>query len=356
MRVFVSEYLSSGAWPEPLLGNSLAEEGTAMLLAVCQDFSKVAGCEVVTTWDSRLGEFPLDNVVAHATSNPDQELQFFRQLAADCHATMVIAPEFHGLLAERCRIADGRRPSLSEHSSVSRVANTFLGCGPGVIELFSDKLKTARFLQHNQIPTIQTARFDPNDDEPLFSFPMVIKPRHGAGSLQTFLVENSTQFDQIRKTAAGNDWLSAIQQPYITGQAVSIAALVSDNPRHVEIMPVAEQRFRSDREFNYSGGRIPALVDLKVKCAIEHMVFKIRECSSEMFGYVGFDLIIPNSERRSPLVVEVNPRLTTSYLGYRALTDCNLAELMLVHDKQRGEIDWKPGAVVFNTRGEWEIA
>ena len=341
MRVFVSEYLSSGAWPERLLGNSLADEGTAMLLAVCDDFSRISGCEVVTTWDNRLGKFPLDNVVAHAVSNPDHERQFFRQLTADCDATMVIAPEFNGILAERCRIANRRFVDPSEHGPATKDVNKYLGCGVNAIELFSDKLKTARFLQHNQIPTIETSRFDPRADEPLFSFPVVVKPRHGAGSLQTFLIEDRKQFDQLRAIAAETDSLPAIQQPYVSGQAVSIAVLVSDNPRRFDVFPVAEQRFGSNREFNYLGGRIPARIDAETKCAIEQVVLIACECSSELFGYVGFDLIIPHSKPRSPLVVDVNPRLTTSYLGYRALTNRNLAERILLNDKQREDIDWK---------------
>ena len=48
------------------------------------------------------------------------------------------------------------------------------------------------------------------------------------------------------------------------------------------------------------------------------------------WGFVGVDLILGNAEDGSrDVVLEVNPRLTTSYVGLRQLLDQNLAEIML---------------------------
>ena len=47
-------------------------------------------------------------------------------------------------------------------------------------------------------------------------------------------------------------------------------------------------------------------------------------------GYVGFDLVLgdaPNGQ--DDVVIEINPRLTTSYVGLRALARENLAAAML---------------------------
>ncbi|NIV10374.1 MAG: ATP-grasp domain-containing protein, partial [Aliifodinibius sp.] len=40
-------------------------------------------------------------------------------------------------------------------------------------------------------------------------------------------------------------------------------------------------------------------------------------------GYVGVDMVLTNDE---PVVVEVNPRLTTSYIGLRKVINFNLAQ------------------------------
>ena len=47
-------------------------------------------------------------------------------------------------------------------------------------------------------------------------------------------------------------------------------------------------------------------------------------------GYVGFDIILgPSGDGRQDRIIELNPRLTTSYVGLRAATLGNLAHAML---------------------------
>jgi len=45
-----------------------------------------------------------------------------------------------------------------------------------------------------------------------------------------------------------------------------------------------------------------------------------------LWGYVGIDVVLT---QRGPVVLEVNPRLTTSYAGLRAALDINPARLVL---------------------------
>ncbi|MGE3313681.1 MAG: ATP-dependent carboxylate-amine ligase, partial [Planctomycetaceae bacterium] len=97
MRLFVSEYVCGGAWNDGPLDNSLADEGRSMLLAACADFSRIPNVQVVTTWDSRLGPFPLSAVEAVRT-DPSRELQEFDRLIGECDAAFVIAPEFDQIL------------------------------------------------------------------------------------------------------------------------------------------------------------------------------------------------------------------------------------------------------------------
>ena len=53
---------------------------------------------------------------------------------------------------------------------------------------------------------------------------------------------------------------------------------------------------------------------------------------SGLWGFVGVDLILgADAEGREDLAIEINPRLTTSYVGLRALLHGNLAGLMLRH-------------------------
>ena len=47
-------------------------------------------------------------------------------------------------------------------------------------------------------------------------------------------------------------------------------------------------------------------------------------------GYIGVDLVLGSSvDGTSDVVIEVNPRLTTSYVGLRAASHINLAQAMI---------------------------
>jgi hypothetical protein len=65
-------------------------------------------------------------------------------------------------------------------------------------------------------------------------------------------------------------------------------------------------------------------------------------------GYIGFDLICTAN---GPLLVEINPRLTTSYIGYRELATANLAEWIVNRHSQPIEPGWGSGVVEFSCDG-----
>jgi predicted ATP-grasp superfamily ATP-dependent carboligase len=55
--------------------------------------------------------------------------------------------------------------------------------------------------------------------------------------------------------------------------------------------------------------------------------------------------------------IEINPRLTTSYIGLRALAEFNIAEAMLkiAQGEEVGERKWKPGRVRFGPDGTVKV-
>ena len=76
--------------------------------------------------------------------------------------------------------------------------------------------------------------------------------------------------------------------------------------------------------FSYRGGRTP-LIHPQAAAAVDAA---IRTCAAlpGLRGYVGVDLVLTDS---GPVVIEVNARLTTAYLGVRAVLDENVAALAL---------------------------
>ncbi|MBC8289654.1 MAG: ATP-grasp domain-containing protein, partial [Planctomycetes bacterium] len=249
-RIFVSEFVCGGAWPEDSLEPSLAREGRAMLTAIVADLLRIPGCEVVTTWDRRLGEFPSCEVAGTLVNpgeprlkihcaTPQDEAEQFRNLCRTSDAALVIAPEFDGILTDRVATA--------------APLTTILGPDEPAVSLCSDKLILARFLEERQIATVPTALVNLTEPASHWKFPVVLKPQNGAGSLQTFLVTNSTEFVRRCHEASGAGWASRfIHQPFIPGEPIS-AAVIIDSTGQRHFLPGVRQLLSENRRFEYLG-------------------------------------------------------------------------------------------------------
>jgi predicted ATP-grasp superfamily ATP-dependent carboligase len=306
MRVFVYEYtcaLADGAASE-----SLRAEGRAMLSAVVEDFRRVTGVEVVTL-----------------TAGAGREA--FRELARSADCALVIAPEFDGLLTERCRW-------------VEEAGGRLLGPSSEAARLTSDKLLTAQHLRAAGVPTPDCAPFP----GPV-KFPAVLKPRDGAGSQATFLVRNPGEVMFRAEQAAGEGWRGElIVQGYAPGIAASVAFLLGPG-RCVPLMPAA-QHLSDDGRFHYLGGEVPLAVELRERAV--RLARAAVEAVSGLRGYVGVDVVLGETDQ----VIEINPRLTTSYVGLRALAETNLAEAMrLVAEGAEVMPRWLSGKVRFGADG-----
>jgi predicted ATP-grasp superfamily ATP-dependent carboligase len=336
VRVFVSEYVCGGAWDDGPLDGSLAQEGRSMLLAACADFARIPEVRVVTTWDARLGPFPLSEVPA-ILSDPRGELQECDRLAGECDAAFVIAPEFDQILTNRSWRVELRKLKSLISSSTA-------------IELCADKLKLAGHFAKHAIPTIETVRWWPNDPCPDDRFPIVIKPRFGAGSQNTFVVKNREQLEPVERAFSGREkpW-EAIAQPYLAGRAMSVAMLVDATSGHVEIFPPAEQFLSDDGRLRYLGGRIQA--GNRLRDADREIIEAACRSIPGLSGYIGFDLLTPHDDPTSMRIVEINPRLTTSYLGYRVLCEENIMERVLFPEKFPEPMRWADRAARFTPDG-----
>ena len=389
MRVFVSEYVCGGAWPAKNLDSLLAIEGRAMLLALIKDLLLIPEIDVVTTWDHRLDDFPLavsSRCEVVQTSSPIKEEQSFERLCEASDAAFVIAPEFHGILAARVETASSR--------------TRLIGCATDATKLCSDKLKLAEFLNSAEIPTVRTKSFDPacsetSEAEGESKFPCVIKPRDGAGSLLTFKVSNSNELAKLSdQLLTDGEGFSFVRQPFIEGVPVSCAALVTvgqggdTNGRRIDVLPPCEQILSADGCFSYEGAEFPVRSDHALpeqftvvsdsaislsfprrreprsrhtglgsrlrgneSVNVERIESLVRRCCSSipgLSGYVGFDLLIPHGQNAEPVIVEINPRLTTGFLLWQKMCTDNLAVRMLdlptgVDPSGKTPLSWKSG-------------
>jgi hypothetical protein len=342
MRIFLSEYLTCGAFTDAGNGrSSLAVEGAAMIRTLAADAAAVPGWHVTVTWDATLDPFGVPGVEVLPVRTPSEEQDLFGRLAAEADVTFVIAPEFDGLLEARSRM-------------ISEVGGRSVGSTSDAIALCGDKLALAEQLARCNIPTIGTRHCDFTElaelveNSPQDGF--IVKPRFGAGAVGLFRIRNRSELAEARQACATDQpFGEPLVQPFMRGLSLSAAGIVS--PIGVELFPVARQQVVGEHRLEYAGGSLPAATGHDE--AVADVARLALAAVPGLRGYVGVDLLLPAVDNGFglPIVIEINPRLTTSYLGYRLLAAENLAERLLTPDIPRPAIRWRTGRVEFKCNG-----
>jgi tyramine---L-glutamate ligase len=318
-RVFIYEQITAiGLGRDPTSpDHSLATEGRAMLGAITADFAAIPGLQTI--------RFP-EGLPEH------DHRPIFRQLAQQADWSLIIAPETDGELERLCR-------------EVLAVGGRLLGTNPDGIALTADKWKLAEHWNQLGVPTPRTVAVSRSEsvDAVLkqLRFPVVIKPRDGAGSVSTFLA--TTLAEAISAIECCR--VPMIAQEFVEGRAASVAFLIAGEDRVP--LPAAFQLTTSTDGFRYSGGSLPIEPELAGR-AVAVGLAAVQGVPG-LFGYVGVDVVLGAS---ADVAIEINPRLTTSYVGLRAMTAMNLAEVLLrVCGGSKVQLTWNTGRVQFKPNG-----
>lgn len=315
MHLLVSEFLCGGHWPEETWPESLLREGCAMLESVVQDLLALPDVHVATTWDDRLPLpelFKQPRVTVRHVCSSLVAVTAMQDLARKADAALVIAPEFDSLLEQQCRM-------------LSDLGIRLLNCTPAAIHHCADKLAVFQTCEEQGIPTIPTRLIE---KEPHW-LPGVVKRWDGAGSVDMQRIDHQAQWTSWRSSVRPERF---IEQPFLPGRSCSVATIFRQGKPQWSLPP-AEQHLSSDGRFQYQGGTIPASqLDPESLCRSIEM---FSRAVPGLQGYVGFDFLIPD-QGGWPLLVDVNPRLCTSYLGYRSICQSNLAAWLIDPDRDLG--------------------
>lgn len=283
-----------------------------MLRALLADLAAVPGHRIVATLDPR----------ARLRVPPRVQIAFLRpghpRTLRDCiraaDAVWLIAPETAGCLARLAREVEG-------------AGRVLLGSSSAAIRRASDKAALARSLSEAGIPVpptrvLRTDR-DPRRLAEALGYPVVVKPARGAGCEGVGLARDASELSRAIAAARGAAGGGRIlMQRWVAGTPASVA-LVTDG-RRAEAIAVNAQWVRPGLPFRYAGGETPLDHPLAPR-AVDRALAACRAIPG-LRGYVGVDLVLTECEAT---VIEVNPRLTTAYLGVRAALDANPAALAL---------------------------
>jgi len=162
------------------------------------------------------------------------------------------------------------------------------------------------------VPTPPTRVFDPWAFPP----PVVVKPRDGVGATDTYLLTDRGAMDHFPAN------FKAIVQPYCPALPMSMAFLIGPQSV-VELLPCEQSIEIESGKMRYRGGRVSHGLENRVADIARQAIAVV----TGLFGYVGVDVILRNNE--PDLAIEINPRLTTSYIGLRQVCQQNIMELLL---------------------------
>ena len=371
MRIAVLEWICGGGMHANAIDeipSSLANEGRAMLACLLRLFSATQA-DVVTAIDERLFdrtqvlgpncqlvEFPwMANLAEQGDSDLDavnRTIGEWISIASKCDLTLVVAPEIDGIL-QRCLQA------------LSTAGVSLLNCSSDFLNNASSKYRTAKALYHAGIPHPATFTLKELLDQPSTAMPdqiWCIKTDLGAGcdGLHVGRFDNIRQMASTLMTEDVSDNAFVIQ-PWIDGQAFSCSGIV-DRAGKVIWFPLVTQSFDSvatTSDFStriYQGGQIvlnsntvsrpTQLLDRTVKALAQPQ-------DRGAFGWVGVDLLLDRSGQW--IVIEVNPRMTTSIIGLSRAAPKNLGALMLAAYQGNSlptlnEADWN-AKISFNANG-----
>jgi predicted ATP-grasp superfamily ATP-dependent carboligase len=308
---------------------SLAREGRAMLAALVADFA-ASGAEVETLWDVRAAPLEQPGVTVHPIASAEEERRSLARLAARADWTVLIAPEFDGHLLARARV-------------VEQAGGRLLGPSSQLVALAGDKQATAEHLARHgvRVPrgiALAAGEALPGD----FDYPAVLKPRDGAGSLGVERIERRSEARTVETPSR--------LEAYCPGMAASVACLCG--PGQVVPLAPCRQKLVGGGNFAYQGGSLP--LDRALAQRAQGLASRAVGSLPRPLGYLGVDLVLGDEAAGGgDVVVEINPRLTTSYAGLRALARNNLAEAMVrVACGAAIELCWNPGEVHFTSAGE----
>lgn len=322
--IFVYEHLSGGPLaPADASDPSVAEwrpQGTAMRDALVADLAMLPGVAVTCAVNDAADEGPLAwlatgpgaSVRTVRAAPGETAVDFVRRQAAAHDLTWVVAPESDGLLAALQAVVPASR---------------WLGCNASALALASSKTATVAALAARGIAT---PRAFAEGGAPGLRW--IAKPDDGAGAVdaRVYADEAAAREGAAELTAAGR---AMCVEPWVPGEALSITVLAGEG--WVQALAFNRQHIQVSRDgwLSFHGVEPNALAasgDSRV-VRLHLLALEVVRAVPGVFGLIGIDLVW--HPERGPVVIELNPRLTSAYVGLSARLGRNLAdEVLRAHD------------------------
>ena len=322
LKLLIYEHASAGGYAEGSVSPSMLSEGFGMLRSAVSCF-KAAGHNVTVVLADGLSKLnpPLNTDCVLPVSNFKEAQDTIRKACGKVDAALVVAPETGGVLQ-----------SLVELVEQTGVAS--LNCKSAVIRAVSNKADLYEKLKAKGIIIPETISLSFSDDlsniksaiKGKFSFPVLFKPVEGEGCSGISIASSETQIDAaIAKVKSQSQCGRFLVQEYLTGHAASVSLLSTGE----KALPLSlnEQKVTlatPDGDSSYDGGVVPFEHPFWLEAL--DVAQQVADCFCGLRGYFGVDVVLSAD---GPVVVDVNPRLTTSFVGLSSSSGLNVSEALL---------------------------
>ncbi len=307
MRLFICEFITGGGLQDEELPDGLVREGNMMLEAVLTDLLDMGIRDIITTRDDRLDALSLP---VQQIAIKEDIYRTWQSCMNDVDAVLIIAPESDDVLFKLTLMAEQSDCYLLGSSSIS-------------VQTASSKLKTAKLLLNNKIPCIETSLLK-GKNIPESKNGWVIKPDDGVGAEDCYFCADIKELDRLKDSICIENF---VIQEYVSGIPASLSMICYQGK--AQLLACNKQIFSFNLDSSTGKGELKGLVvnGLTEEWGLfDTIAQNIAKADKELWGYIGVDLIVTET---GPVVVEINPRLTTSYVGLRESLVLNPAELIV---------------------------
>ncbi len=271
-----------------------------MLRALIDDLVLIPGVRVITTRDARLPPLAVAGIEMHVIPETDRWMPRLRELLGFADAFWPIAPETGQTLESLCALCDGGPLLLNSSAAAVRCA--------------ASKYHTAKALEQAGLPCVKTwSARDAWYQEAVPGTEWVAKPDDGLGCEGVRIVSDVSH-------AVGD---GDVIQPYIQGRAVSLSVLYGSDEHRLAGVNLQEVERRDDK-LSLKACVVNGIRDRHSE--FDTLAEQIGHAITGLAGYVGIDCIEQDGAIR---IVEINPRLTSSYVGLRRSLGVNPAACVI---------------------------
>ena len=329
MRLLLYEWCCSGGMQSEIARDILQKapledflrEGRLMLETLACDAEKNVDLEVTVMVDATLPVTELPHFSEHITVEkiaPGTNQSSLLAMASEAEQIILIAPETHGILLQTII-------AVEQAGFGDRLVN----CPAPFIHAASDKHMTCLMLAAAGIPTPAGCPIATDGSLPTgFRLPAVLKARTSAGCDGLMIIENRSDF-----VSPETDSRLECQVPGIPGSVCCLCRADSIVP----LLPL-EQVFTDAQQPVYIGGR---LIHEHFHARMQSLAVRSidalnKTTQSRARGWVGVDMILGScDDGHDDRVLEINPRLTTSFVGLSGALQGGLIYPLLNHIQGR---------------------